>query len=348
MRFTGVSEIYLSHFSLVIVVSPQPNDTSDSIDFVGFASHGELTFESKSYKIQYIADIPYYISDAEVGLGSENDNITGPCTVIPYMDTMTTNYIEQTIATFTSEDAVWSAGFLMTVVFDCSSDNVQLAEDILKLLRKLGMGNVRFRRECAAAQHLPWGPYWLEDQKLCRVSRLYPDEIDAFVMSTAPYGRNHLEYRPLGVAVHGEFNPASLSVAVPSRMYYKRSATLPFAGLRIAVKDNTDLQGVRTGASSRSYTRLYGPSKETAPTVRRLLELGAVVVGKTKSTQFADTEWATADWIDFHAPFSPRADGYQSPSGSSAGSGAAIAALDWLDFATGTDGCGCRRRLVLN
>lgn len=197
--------------------------------------------------------------------------------------------------------------------------------------------------QCAAVQHLPWGPYWLEDQNVRRVSRLYPDEIDAFIMSTVPYRKNHFEYRPLGVAVHGEFNPASLSVAVPSRLYYKRSANLPLAGLRIAVKDNTDLQGVRTGASSRSYTRLYGPSKETAPAVRRLLELGAVVVGKTKTTQFADTEWATADWIDFHAPFSPRADDYQSTSGSSAGSGAAIAAFDWLDFATGTDGCGSLR-----
>lgn len=73
--------------------------------------------------------------------------------------------------------------------------------------------------------------------------------------------------------------------------------------------------------------------------MRRLLELGAIVVGKTKTTQFADTEWATADWVDFHALCSPRAAGYQSPSGNSAGSGAAMAAFDGLDFATGTEGC---------
>ena len=111
-------------------------------------------------------------------------------------------------------------------------------------------------------------------------------------------------------------------------MYYKRRVGNSLAGLRIAVKDNTDLQGVRTGASSRSYTRPCGPSKDTAPAVRRLLELGAIVVGKTKTTQFGDTEWPTGDWVDFHAPLSPLADGYQSPSGSSAGSGAAMAAFD--------------------
>ncbi|KAG7002008.1 hypothetical protein G7Y79_00029g063040 [Physcia stellaris] len=147
-------------------------------------------------------------------------------------------------------------------------------------------------------------------------------------MSTIPSEKNLFEYRLLGVAVREEYNPASLSIAIPSRMYYKRSAKFPLADLRIAVKDTMNLQGVRTGGSSRDYTRLYPPSKETAPSVKKLLELGAVVVEKTKTTQFANTEWRTADWVDFHAPFSPRADGYQSPSGSSAGSGAAMAAFE--------------------
>ena len=67
------------------------------------------------------------------------------------------------------------------------------------------------------------------------------------------------------------------------------------------------------------------------------------MVGKTKTTQFADTEWPTTDWVDYHAPFSVRADGYQTPSGSSTGAGTAMAAYDWLDFASGTDGCGSLR-----
>lgn len=60
-------------------------------------------------------------------------------------------------------------------------------------------------------------------------------------------------------------------------------------------------------------------------------------MGKTKTTQFADTEFPTGDWVDYHCPFNPRADGYQSPSGSSAGSGAAEAAYEWLDYAIGSD-----------
>ena len=64
-------------------------------------------------------------------------------------------------------------------------------------------------------------------------------------------------------------------------------------------------------------------------------------MGKVKTTQFADSEWPTCDWVEYHAPFNPRADGYQTTSGSSAGSAAAVAAYDWLDFALGTDSkCG--------
>ena len=181
------------------------------------------------------------------------------------------------------------------MMFDCFSGDTQPAENLLELLHSLGMENLRFKRDCAQLQRLAWGPYWLKDQSLHRVSRLYVDEIDAFVMSTVPHNKNNFEYRPLGIAIPREHNPASLSIAVPSRLYYERNANLPLADLRLAVKNNTNLQGVRTGGSSRGYSRLYDPSEATAPAIRRLLELDAIVIEKTKTTQFADTEWATAD-----------------------------------------------------
>ncbi|OAL48036.1 hypothetical protein IQ07DRAFT_613381 [Pyrenochaeta sp. DS3sAY3a] len=65
--------------------------------------------------------------------------------------------------------------------------------------------------------------------------------------------------------------------------------------------------------------------------------MGAVVIGKTKTTQFALGERPTADYVDQLAPFNPRGDGYQHPQGSSAGTGAALASYDWLDIATGSD-----------
>lgn len=116
-----------------------------------------------------------------------------------------------------------------------------------------------------------------------------------------------------------------------------KSEKRPYAGLRIAIKDIIDLAGLKTGGSSRAYTQLHKPRSENSETVGDLLELGFVVVGKVKTTQFADSEWPTCDWIDYHAPFNPVADGYQTTSGSSAGSAAAVATYNWLDFALGTD-----------
>jgi hypothetical protein len=56
-----------------------------------------------------------------------------------------------------------------------------------------------------------------------------------------------------------------------------------------------------------------------------------------KPSQFANGETATADWVDYHSPFSPRGDGYQDPSSSSSGAGASLGSYDWLDIAVGSD-----------
>ncbi|TCD63124.1 hypothetical protein EIP91_005996 [Steccherinum ochraceum] len=84
---------------------------------------------------------------------------------------------------------------------------------------------------------------------------------------------------------------------------------------------------------------IYG----TAPAVQRLLDGGMVLVGKTKSSQFANGEQATEDWVDQHAPYNPRGDGYQDGSASSTGSATALAAYPWLDHSIGSDTGGSMR-----
>lgn len=144
-------------------------------------------------------------------------------------------------------------------------------------------------------------------------------------------------YKALDAAAYGEIHPSSLTVAVPSRLRYTKSLEKPYAGVRLAVKDIMHLKGLKTTGGSRAYTELYGVREESADIIDRLLGLGFVIVGKSKTTQFADSEWPTCDYIDFHGPFNPRGDGYLTPSGSSSGSATAVAAYEWLDFALGTD-----------
>jgi Asp-tRNA(Asn)/Glu-tRNA(Gln) amidotransferase A subunit family amidase len=110
----------------------------------------------------------------------------------------------------------------------------------------------------------------------------------------------------------------------------------PFAGLRVVIKDNIDLRGIKTSAGNQAFYDTYPPKAETASCVQRLIDLGMVVVGKTKMNSFGNWE-EPLEYIDYQCPWNPRGDGYQSPGGSSSGSAAAIASYDWLDIAIGTD-----------
>lgn len=133
------------------------------------------------------------------------------------------------------------------------------------------------------------------------------------------------------------------SVAVPSRLYSRISQRQPLAGSRITIKDNFDLEGIKSTMMNRAYTELYEPKKESAREVQKLIDLGAVVVGKTKMSAFASAEEPTDQWIDYHCPWNPRGDMYQSPSGSTTGGAASLAGYDWLHFSVGTDTTGSIR-----
>jgi Asp-tRNA(Asn)/Glu-tRNA(Gln) amidotransferase A subunit family amidase len=127
-------------------------------------------------------------------------------------------------------------------------------------------------------------------------------------------------------------------IPVPSKLYTSllSKSEYPLAGYRFALKDIFDLNGVHTGAGSRAYIRTYPTRNATAPAIQTLLDAGAVVVGKTKSSQFAFGEWPQ-DHIDVPYPWNPRADKYLGLSASSIGSASAIAGYDFLDFTIGSD-----------
>lgn len=129
----------------------------------------------------------------------------------------------------------------------------------------------------------------------------------------------------------------ALTIAIPSRLHFPRSPEKPLNGLRIAIKDNINLKGVKTTGASRSYGEAYGAVEVTSPAVQQLIELGAVIVGKTVLSQFASTGAPTGDYPEFMCGFNARGDRFRTPGGSSSGSGAAIGSYPWLDVALGTD-----------
>jgi amidase len=102
-------------------------------------------------------------------------------------------------------------------------------------------------------------------------------------------------------------------------------------GLPIAVKDNTDVEGLRCTSGSRVFENRIAPDSD--PVVKRLETNGAIVIGKTNLPEFAAGGNTFNDV--FGATRNPW-DTRMSASGSSGGSAAALAAGQvWL--ATGND-----------
>ncbi|KAF7517375.1 hypothetical protein G7054_g13836 [Neopestalotiopsis clavispora] len=149
---------------------------------------------------------------------------------------------------------------------------------------------------------VPKGPYIAylmgQDIVLGPVYRVYHDELQAFMNGILPNGTEGA-YRYAGV---NTMSDATVGIPVPSRLYTANATTeqrRPFAGLRVTVKDIIDIQGIKTTNGNRAWAKLYGAANTTAPVVQRLVDMGAVLIGKTKTSQFANSDRVTADWVDY-------------------------------------------------
>ncbi|HZP61711.1 MAG TPA: amidase family protein, partial [Opitutaceae bacterium] len=117
------------------------------------------------------------------------------------------------------------------------------------------------------------------------------------------------------------------------RIEARGPAAQPLFGMPFAIKDNIDLAGAPTTAACREFA--YVPA-ESAPVVQRLIDAGAIPIGKTNLDQFATGLVGTRS--PYGTPRNPfRADVI--PGGSSSGSAVAVAA-GLVSFALGTDTAG--------
>jgi len=111
---------------------------------------------------------------------------------------------------------------------------------------------------------------------------------------------------------------------------------LPLRGVRFAVKDNIDVAGMPTTAACPGAEWV---AEHTAPVVQRLLDAGALLVGKTNMDQFA------TGLVGTRSPYgacSSMYDGERVSGGSSSGSALAVARGE-VAFSLGTDTAGSGR-----
>jgi allophanate hydrolase len=116
----------------------------------------------------------------------------------------------------------------------------------------------------------------------------------------------------------------------------EKDPSLPLWGVPFAVKDNIDVAGIQTTAACPDFA--YTPAS-SSPIVDRLLEAGALLVGKTNLDQFATGLVGVRSPYGVPTnPFDPR----YITGGSSSGSAAAVA-RGLVTFALGTDTAGSGR-----
>lgn len=242
-----------------------------------------------------------------------------PCTVLDWVkEGFDDKDIEELAADLARRDDVWTRDFFNVIILR-SSKSVVLY---------LGQRPVIAFRQ-AICPRFPEGPYAIRPVtgEIFPVTKFHSGKSDAFIGGSLRFNALFDSFEWLNIGNR---------IAVPSRLHFKRTSERPLAGLRFAVKDIIDVAGVETGCGNRNYRSFYPPRPFTAPCIQRLLDAGAILVGKTKTSQFAESQ-DPSQWFDYLAPFNPRGDGYQKPSSSSTGSAVASATYPWLDFTLGTD-----------
>ncbi|KAK3330746.1 amidase signature domain-containing protein [Apodospora peruviana] len=277
-------------------------------------------------------NVPYFISPYSAGKVSVDTRSLSkvatvfgfkPVTVVP--DAKESD-LPKLLTSWTSVDDVFQPAFAGAILLGSARGTSNPKKPIIS-----GVSSVVVK---LSNKKIPAGPYFLElsTGSLYPVHRLYQDFAGAFLQALLekPDGK----FETLSAQIAGS---DSLTIGVPSRLYYTKTAAKPLAGVRLGVKDIYRVAGVKGSNGNRAWYNLYPAANVTGTAIQRLIDAGAVVVGLQKTSQFANGESATADWVDYHEPFNPRGDGYQDTSSSSSGAGASVASYEWLDIAIGSD-----------
>jgi allophanate hydrolase len=130
--------------------------------------------------------------------------------------------------------------------------------------------------------------------------------------------------------------PLEHALAQASRLNDRDPASLPLYGIPFAIKDNIDLAQVPTTVACPAFA--YTPA-QSAYVVERLMDAGAIAIGKTNLDQFA------TGLVGTRSPYGACRNSFDPAyisGGSSSGSAVAVA-LGLASFALGTDTAGSGR-----
>ncbi|PYH49662.1 amidase family protein [Aspergillus saccharolyticus JOP 1030-1] len=351
----------LLHLLCLVILGWRVNTTLAQFQNLEHISSEGITYELGD--VLYFANSEYpqatgKIKKSKGGKAGHIDIYTPVTVIVTNQSVVTGAFLEETIDTYLNEDDVFTEQFL-TSIYITSTSSVQLAtmdNTSLEYLNQIGVDQLYldskvFRKTPNLAHTvrmseqiaLQPGPYTIlvfgSTIQFLDTYRVYVDEYRSFITGSYPLNDGLDTYAPLESMYSRTWAPI---VPVPSRIRFWNDPR-PLAGKRVAIKDLFDIKGLQTSAGSQAWIRTHPVANSTAPAIQRLIDLGAVLVGKYKLAQFASSA-SPWDWTDAHHPFNPRGDGYLTCAGSSSGGGCSIAAYAWLDHAIGTDTGASMRR----
>ncbi|KAJ6156117.1 hypothetical protein N7497_005002 [Penicillium chrysogenum] len=267
----------------------------------------------------------YYVPPTVVATLKADSHVFGklnglqPLTVIRSdASKLTSSILESLVSSYEAADDVFNAGFLDNVYVQYNGTSKSPSENVSthsswgpKILGYASAYGTKRSKAVTSSSTLPAGPYFLDPSSgaVFEAYLLYSDVMGSFTQGLVSVGDE--EYDVLPASLQGY---ASLTIGVPSRLYYTKTADKPLAGVRLGVKDIYDIKGVKTGCGNRAYYKTYPVANSTGPAIQSLIDAGAIIVGKMKTSQFAND-----------------------PSSSSSGPGSGIGSYDWLDLAIGSD-----------
>ncbi|KAJ5541336.1 hypothetical protein N7494_006412 [Penicillium frequentans] len=266
-----------------------------------------IEFNGKTYYAP-----PTAVATLKTAAGAQVSNTNGlqPLTVIR-SDTLklTSSIIESLVENYESMDDVFNTGFLEYIYVEYNGTHKTPSESVStpsswgnKFLGFASAYDTKASTKLSSSTSLPAGPYFFNPSsgEVFEAYLLYSDTMGSFTQGLIAVGDD--EYDVLSASLPGY---ASLTIGVPSRLYFTKTTEKPLAGVRLGVKDLYDIKGVKTGCGNRAYFDIYPEANTTGPAIQSLIDAGAVIVGKMKTSQFANGETATDDWVDYHSPSTP-------------------------------------------
>jgi len=216
-----------------------------------------------------------------------------PLTVLKTNETeITADVLKSLVTAYATLDDVWTEDFLTDAVVLSAPNGAVLDDSAGSWLTSLGikyiLPSIGLEISCLSSSgvnalfHPPtWnlqpGPYILSVAPsgitITETYGLHRDKLEAFLFGVTPVPGSSA-YEPVDL-----FIPSYQDawIPVPSRLY-SLDDDRPLAGIRVALKDIYDLEGVQTGGGSRSYAEVYPIANATAVTMQKMLSFGAVIV----------------------------------------------------------------------